>query len=51
MIRNLDQKNVRVVQGKLYIRMLVRRIPGKPDEYKWVPQKRSYESYMRRYYT
>jgi hypothetical protein len=51
MVRNLDQKNIRVVNGKLYVRRLARRVPGKPDRYEWMPQTQSYESYMRRYHT
>lgn len=51
MVRNLSQKNVRVVEGKLYVRKLARRVPGEPDRYEWVPQRQSYESHMRRYHT
>jgi len=48
---NLKGKNVKVVNGILYIRTLAKRIPGRQDKYVWVKQKRSYNSYMKRYYT
>lgn len=40
MIKHLRLRMFCRIDGKLHRRQLVRRIPGQPDEYRWVPVER-----------
>lgn len=42
MIKRLRRRQFKRIDGRLYRAQLVRRLPGKPDEFRWVPVKKEW---------